>query len=211
MSLSPQAVEDKCNQVAALVAAFERDHRLQDLGEAQSGIDELRDWYRRERQAVSPFLERVKQLAEAVRRGLTAEEDGLAAEYVELQARERELAARCQAVRAALVELCRLRGAPQVRLAAGLLHAKRFMTVKLPASATPERAELTRLLQEAGLYEELTTIVTSRLQRAIAGQKVTGGLLDELKRLCPSSTSYRLSSQPQPASSLDEMLGPEPE
>jgi hypothetical protein len=203
-------VETLCATVEQEMARFDREQDRLALARAQEAIDALRERYRSAPAAVAPHLERIKRLAAGVRQRLSAQAEALARDYTMVALEEQQLAERRHALRSALLEVCRLKGEPVVRL--GAITAVRQTTLRLPPATSPGRARVEQLLRDAGRYAELTVLSAPRLQSAVSSRSLPDGLLQEVQRLCDTQPTYRLQVQrAQAPGALDAPPPPDPD
>lgn len=190
-------IEQACEEIARHLANFSADaSRAADLQACLSKLAWLREQYRADRQAIAPYVDRLKDLSRQVREALAASRQLLTGKYIEAVSAVAAWEWVREAYRAALLELAAAENAQRLDSPQGWVEVKHARSVSLPRLGTPQREQLLAIITQAQRWPDVAYPTPARLLKAMDAGLFTPEQAAELARLCPPQTICRLATHP---------------
>jgi hypothetical protein len=193
MAITAEQIEQACDHIDKGVVAFARDQtRLEDLREALSRLQWLREQYRLDKAAVEPYVERLQACAQRVCSTVRAARAALTDEYLRAGQAVSAWRQRREACRDALVELARADNVERFESQAGWIAVRRVRAMSVPKANTAERAELLDIISRAGRWADVGAPNGKKLLNALDERLFPPELAARITQLCNLQTACRL-------------------
>jgi hypothetical protein len=194
--ISAEEVELHLVELRRNVAAFERGGAgAPQLGAIRAHFQLLRERYREGPDAFAGKAEELRALRQrfdaASEQFITAAVD----RFHELSLQLRALEAERDGLRAWLIEKAQRSGAQQLVGGAATVRLRPFEALTIPAPRSAEREQLETLLRRSGCWDAVSHLSRPKLQQALGDRALNANLADDVRRMCPVSTIYQVTSR----------------